>query len=110
MQKRIDEISERFETWYHNLCLGELLLDDFRTGGFRPKKLEELTDEEFETLAVDLGISDVSMAELFEVSKYAIKKRRNAIGIPRGSALLNRWFHSGREDVDMSPFVKQISA
>ena len=109
MKTTMNEISERFEVWYHNLCLGELLLDDFRTGGFRPKKMDMLTDAEFETLAVDMGISDVSMAELFEVSKYAVKKRRKEIGIPRGSALLNRWFYSGRGEVDIKPLVKSIS-
>jgi len=110
MQNTISSISDRFEVWYHNLCLGDLLLDDFRTGRFYPKRLDKLTDEEFETLTVDLGISDVSMAEIFEVSTYAVKKRRKEIGIPRGGANLNRWFYSGRDDVDMGPFVKQISA
>ena len=110
MQKTINDISMRLEAWYHNICLGDMLLDDFRSGKFFPKKMDALTDEEFETLTVDLGISDVSMSEIFGVSTYAVKKRRKAIGIPRGSANLNRWFYSNRWDVDIHPFVKQISA
>lgn len=110
MQKMFEDVNRRFEIWYHNLCLGTLLLDDFRDGNFHPKQMSSLTDEEFETIAVDLGFSDVAMSEFFGVSTYAVRKRRKEIGIPRGSAMLNRWFHSGREEVDISPFIKQISA
>lgn len=110
MQNFMDSISQRLEIWYHNSCLGCLVLDDFRTGGFKPKSMENISDEVFETLTVDMSISDVTMSEIFGVSTYAVKKRRKAIGIPRGRENINRWFYSDRGEVDIGALLTAISA
>ena len=109
MAMTMDSIRQA-ETWYDNACLGEVLRDEFRKGRFTPIPMDKLTDEQFTLLTVDMNLSDMAMAEIFETTTHFVKKRRDALKIPRGWDNLNMWFDSGRGPVDFKVLLKEISA
>ena len=104
-----EEVIEKFNMLQYNIDCGEDILKKVREGEIRPKAFNQLSDDDFVSMVLDMHISDKNLSEMFSTTEYQVKKRRKRQDLPRGGALINKWFFENRKPVNINTIIKNIS-
>ena len=104
-----DEILEKFKLLQYNVDCGEDIINRFRRGEIKTKDFCDLDNDSFCSLVLDMHISDKNLSEMFRASEYQIRKKRNELKLPRGRKLIEQWYESNREPVDIDAIIANIA-
>lgn len=109
----VEQFAELKKIRVHNSDLGFELKLRFEKNEFIPKNWDDITDEQFVTLFLDLDLSDRFLKKMFRVSDSKVGRCRQRLNIGTWNSPKNYfdWYLLKRYEkvINLDQFIKEIS-
>lgn len=109
----VEQIIEIKQIYDANFDLGLKFEEIFKTNKFNVKNWNDITDEQFTVMFLDLGVSDRFLAKMFHVGESKVARCRERLHIGTWASekkFFDYILHKRYEKViDLDQFIKEIS-